>query len=99
MELFHNAKIVRLCSHHEKFLLADDDEESVVQDWSSLSKAARWTMELVKDANNIIHLKKAHLGGLDFFTWIFIFASVLFFFFYVCFKAFDQEFSIDIDYA
>ncbi|XP_034690259.1 uncharacterized protein LOC117917899 [Vitis riparia] len=57
MELFHNAKAVRLRSHHDKYLLADDDEESVIQDRSGSSKTARWTVELVKDADNIIRLR------------------------------------------
>ncbi|CAI0410765.1 unnamed protein product [Linum tenue] len=32
MEFFHKAKVVRLRSHHDKYLLADDNEESVLQD-------------------------------------------------------------------
>ncbi|OVA09097.1 Protein of unknown function DUF569 [Macleaya cordata] len=51
MELFHNAKAVRLRSHHEKYLLAEEDEESVCQDRNGSSKTARWTIEFIQDGN------------------------------------------------
>lgn len=51
MELFHRAKTVRLRSHHDKYLLADDDEESVSQERNGASKRARWTVEFVEDSN------------------------------------------------
>ncbi|KAF5479222.1 hypothetical protein F2P56_000065 [Juglans regia] len=51
MELFEKAKMVRLRSHHEKYLLADDDEETVCQDRNGSVMNARWTVEVVKNAN------------------------------------------------
>lgn len=53
MEIFHNAKTVRLRSHHDKFLVADDDKESVVQDRHGGSRRARWTVELVKSVDGL----------------------------------------------
>ncbi|PON59465.1 Actin cross-linking [Parasponia andersonii] len=51
MELFHKARVVRLRSHHDKYLLADDDEETVVQDRNGSVRNARWSVELVQHAN------------------------------------------------
>lgn len=51
MELFHRAKTVRLRSHHDKYLLADDDGESVNQERKGASKRARWSVEFVEDSN------------------------------------------------
>ena len=51
MELFQNAQVVRLRGHHDKFLFADDDEKSVSQDPNGSVKNARWTLEMVKNAN------------------------------------------------
>ncbi|XP_042513310.1 uncharacterized protein LOC122088195 [Macadamia integrifolia] len=56
MELFHNAKAVRLRSHHEKYLLAEEDEEGVCQERNGSSKRARWTVEFIENAN-VIRLK------------------------------------------
>ncbi|XP_023521623.1 uncharacterized protein LOC111791035 isoform X1 [Cucurbita pepo subsp. pepo] len=47
MELFQKAKVVRLKSHHDKYLLAEDDEESVYQDRNGSVKNAKWTVEFV----------------------------------------------------
>ncbi|TKY58782.1 hypothetical protein E2542_SST15853 [Spatholobus suberectus] len=60
MELFHHAKAVRLRSHHEKYLLADEDEESVTQDRNGSSRNAKWSVELVPEFNNIIRLKSCY---------------------------------------
>ncbi|XP_071928486.1 uncharacterized protein [Coffea arabica] len=60
MELFHNAKAVRLKSAHNKYLTAEEDEESVTQDRNGSSKAARWTVEFVDNAENIIRLKSCY---------------------------------------
>ncbi|KAG7985475.1 hypothetical protein I3843_03G027100, partial [Carya illinoinensis] len=51
MELFEKAKMVRLRSRHDKYLLADDDEETVCQDRNGSVMNARWTVEVVKNAN------------------------------------------------
>lgn len=51
MELFQTAKDVRFRSRHDKYLLAEDDEESVCQDRNGTVKNARWTVEIVENAN------------------------------------------------
>lgn len=53
MELFQNAKTVRLRSHHDKYLIAEDDGESVCQDRHGGSKYARWTVEYVKSIEGV----------------------------------------------
>ncbi|KAH6815686.1 hypothetical protein C2S51_020506 [Perilla frutescens var. frutescens] len=60
MELFLNAKIVRLKSCHDKYLTADEDEESVVQDRDGSSKAAKWTVEFVENSDDIIRLRSCY---------------------------------------
>ncbi|OMO51652.1 hypothetical protein CCACVL1_29668 [Corchorus capsularis] len=60
MDLFHNAKAVRLRSHHDKYLLAEEDEESVTQDRNGSSKNARWFVEFVPGHQNIIRLKSSY---------------------------------------
>lgn len=60
MEFFHNAKAVRLRSHHDKFLIAEEDEESVTQDRNGSSKSAKWTVESVPGSQNIIRLKSCY---------------------------------------
>ncbi|GAA0184668.1 hypothetical protein LIER_31956 [Lithospermum erythrorhizon] len=57
MELFKNAKAVRLRNIHNKYLTADEDEESVTQDRDGSSKNAKWTVEFV---DNIIRLKSCY---------------------------------------
>ncbi|KAF8408038.1 hypothetical protein HHK36_007178 [Tetracentron sinense] len=59
MELFHNAKAVRLRSHHEKYLLAEEDEESVCQDRNGSSRSAKWTVEFV-EGSNFLRLKSCY---------------------------------------
>ncbi|KAL9247731.1 hypothetical protein vseg_021132 [Gypsophila vaccaria] len=53
MELFKNAKTVRLRSHHDKYLMADDDKESVIQDRNGGSRRARWTVEHIKSGEGV----------------------------------------------
>ncbi|KAK6116479.1 hypothetical protein DH2020_049772 [Rehmannia glutinosa] len=60
MDLFHNAKAVRLKSSHDKYLIAEDDEESVTQDRNGSSKSAKWTVEFVENADTIIRLKSCY---------------------------------------
>ncbi|KAL3643931.1 hypothetical protein CASFOL_011863 [Castilleja foliolosa] len=60
MEFFRKAKTVRLKSHHNKFLTADSDEETVVQDRSGSSSSAKWTVEFVDDVENVIRLKSRY---------------------------------------
>ncbi|OMO51649.1 hypothetical protein CCACVL1_29665 [Corchorus capsularis] len=60
INLFLNAKAVRLRSHHNKYLLAEEDEESVTQDRNGSSKNARWTVEFVPGSDNLIRLKSCY---------------------------------------
>jgi hypothetical protein len=60
MEFFERSKVVRLRSHHEKFLLASSDEESVYQDRHGTVKKARWTVEFVKGYDTVIRLKSCY---------------------------------------
>ncbi|KAL9267330.1 hypothetical protein AKJ16_DCAP26449 [Drosera capensis] len=60
MDLFHSAKAVRLRSHHDKYLLAEEDEESVMQDRNGSSKNARWTVEFSDGADNVVRLKSCY---------------------------------------
>ncbi|CAA0823399.1 Actin cross-linking protein [Striga hermonthica] len=58
MEFFIKAKSVRLKSHHDKYLTADSDEESVIQNRSGSSISAKWEVEFVSD--NVIRLKSRY---------------------------------------
>ncbi|CAL0311957.1 unnamed protein product [Lupinus luteus] len=60
MDFFHHALAVRLRSHHVKYLIAEEDEESVTQNRNGSSKNARWTLEYVPHNNNIIRLKSCY---------------------------------------
>ncbi|PWA37892.1 Actin cross-linking [Artemisia annua] len=64
MDLFRNAKAVRLKNIHNKYLHAEDDEESVSQDRNGSSKNNRWTVEFVTnhqdDDITIIRLKSCY---------------------------------------
>ncbi|KAF3540970.1 hypothetical protein F2Q69_00020397 [Brassica cretica] len=65
MEIFRDARSVRLrSSAHEKYLVADDDEESVIMGRNGSSKEARWRVELVPGSEKIIRLKSCHGGYL-----------------------------------
>ncbi|XP_054775782.1 uncharacterized protein LOC129284355 isoform X2 [Prosopis cineraria] len=57
---FQNAKAVRLRSHHDKYLLAEEDEESVTQDRNGSSKNARWVVEPVPGYDFVIRLKSCY---------------------------------------
>ncbi|KAK9272358.1 hypothetical protein L1049_002729 [Liquidambar formosana] len=60
MEFFNKAKAVRLKSHLNKYLLADEDEETVRQSRNGSSRQARWTVELVEGNSHLIRLKSCH---------------------------------------
>ncbi|XP_076900531.1 uncharacterized protein LOC143554718 [Bidens hawaiensis] len=62
MDLFHNAKAVRLKNHHNKYLYADEDQESVSQDRNGASKNNRWTVEFTDtlSSQTIIRLKSCY---------------------------------------
>ncbi|CAN0857619.1 hypothetical protein LINGRAHAP2_LOCUS6838 [Linum grandiflorum] len=53
MELFEKARVIRLRSHHDKYLLADEDQEGVSQDRNGMSRNARWTVEIVEGYQGI----------------------------------------------
>lgn len=57
MEFLKQAKVVRFRSHHNKYLLADDDEVSVWQNRDGTVKNARWTVELISQNSNTLRLK------------------------------------------
>lgn len=59
MELFQNAKSVRLRSRHDKYLLAEYDQESVCQDRNGSCNNAKWTIEFV-DSTNVLRLKSCY---------------------------------------
>lgn len=61
MDLFQRAKAVRLRSHHDKFLLAEDDDERVCQHRNGTTRKARWQVELVVDDDQpLIRLKSSY---------------------------------------
>ncbi|KAI3467414.1 hypothetical protein Pfo_024077, partial [Paulownia fortunei] len=60
MELFLHAKAVRLKNSHDKYLTAEEDEESVTQDRNGSSKSAKWAVEFVENSDNIIRLKSCY---------------------------------------
>lgn len=51
MDLFKKAKVVRFRSHHDKYLLADDNEEIVCQDRNGTIKNTRWAVEFIENSN------------------------------------------------
>ncbi|KMT17145.1 hypothetical protein BVRB_2g040570 isoform A [Beta vulgaris subsp. vulgaris] len=60
MEFFQRAKVFRLkCSHHSKYLLADEDEDRIKQTRDSSSNRARWYYELVEGKANVIRIRSS----------------------------------------
>ncbi|KAF9623858.1 hypothetical protein IFM89_005443 [Coptis chinensis] len=60
MEFFKNAKVIRLRSYHDKYLLAEDDEDYVCQDRNGSSRNARWTVDFVDGSENVIRLNSCY---------------------------------------
>ncbi|KAJ8760970.1 hypothetical protein K2173_022008 [Erythroxylum novogranatense] len=60
MDFFRKAKAVRFRSHHDKYLIADEDEESVIQDRNGSSKSAKWTVEVVPGSQHILRFKSCY---------------------------------------
>ncbi|RWW86447.1 hypothetical protein BHE74_00004776 [Ensete ventricosum] len=60
MELFARAKVVRLRSHHDKFLVAEEEGEHVSQDRDGSARGARWTVERVDGAPHVVRLRSCH---------------------------------------
>ncbi|OIV90267.1 hypothetical protein TanjilG_08304 [Lupinus angustifolius] len=59
MEFFQKANVVRLRSYHDKYMLADDDQEGVYQDRNGAYKNAKWSVEIV-EKSNVIRLKSCY---------------------------------------
>ncbi|KAL0449897.1 UNVERIFIED_CONTAM: hypothetical protein Slati_1546100 [Sesamum latifolium] len=53
MDLFRKAKTVRLISHKDKYLVAEEDCLTVSQDRDGSTKNAVWTVEFVEGKNCI----------------------------------------------
>ncbi|XP_024974945.1 uncharacterized protein LOC112513055 [Cynara cardunculus var. scolymus] len=62
MEFFNKSKIVRLRSHLNKFLTADDDQQTVRQSRNASSTRSRWTVEMVEGKSHVIRLKSCFSG-------------------------------------
>lgn len=61
MEFFTKTKAVKLRSHLEKYLIADEDLETARQTrHGSSRKAAIWFVELVDEKNHVIRLKSCY---------------------------------------
>ncbi|CAL9086910.1 unnamed protein product, partial [Musa acuminata var. zebrina] len=60
MEFFARAKAVRLRSHHDKYLEADEDEEHVTQDRDGTSRGVRWTVERVDSVPHVLRLRSCY---------------------------------------
>lgn len=60
MEYFQKNKAVRLKSHLDKYLVADDDQQTTRQSRNGGSKRARWFVELVEGKIDTIRLKSCH---------------------------------------
>ncbi|XP_074577723.1 uncharacterized protein LOC141834172 [Curcuma longa] len=60
MEFFSLAKAVRLRSHHDKYLVAEEDEEHVTQERDGTSRKARWTVEHVDGPPHVLRFRSCY---------------------------------------
>lgn len=60
MEYFTKAKFIRLRSHHNRYLIAGSDGESVKQSKQGQIPQARWAVELVQDKRNTVRLRSCY---------------------------------------
>ncbi|CAN8304297.1 unnamed protein product [Cochlearia groenlandica] len=60
MELFTKSNTVKLRSHLKKFLVADDDQETIRQSRKGDRRQAIWTVETVVEKPNLIRLRSCH---------------------------------------
>ncbi|WVZ14621.1 hypothetical protein V8G54_012187 [Vigna mungo] len=59
MEFFQKAKVVRLRSYHDKYMLADENQENVFQDRNGCYNNAKWEVEVIENSN-FIRLKSCY---------------------------------------
>lgn len=61
MEFFNNTKAVKLRSHLDKYLVADDDQETTRQSRNGGSRKSRWLVEVVdRGTSATLRLKSCH---------------------------------------
>ncbi|KAJ0253250.1 hypothetical protein HA466_0109660 [Hirschfeldia incana] len=60
MEIFQNAKAIRIRSSHNKYLGAVHDEETVIQEKKGSTKNTQWTVEPVRGSDHVIRLKSCY---------------------------------------
>lgn len=60
MEFFNKTSAVKLRSHLDKYLIADDDKETVRQSRNGSSRKAKWIVEFVESKHHVIRLKSCH---------------------------------------
>lgn len=60
MELFSKGNAVKLLSHHNMFLLADEDQKTIRQSRKRCSRLAIWTVETVIGKPKLIRLRSCH---------------------------------------
>jgi hypothetical protein len=60
MEVFQKAKAVKIRSHLDKYLVADDDRKKVRQSRNGSSRKAVWFVELVEGKNHAIRLRSCY---------------------------------------
>lgn len=60
MELFQNANVIRLQSYNDKYIIAGEDEETVVQDRDGSTKNSLWTVEFVVGKRDVIRLRSCY---------------------------------------
>lgn len=60
MEIFNKAKAVKLRSHLDKYLVADEDLQTVRQSRNGSSNKAKWIVELVDNKSHAVRLKSCH---------------------------------------
>ncbi|ESW23180.1 hypothetical protein PHAVU_004G025300 [Phaseolus vulgaris] len=59
MEFFQKAKVVRLRSYHDKYMLADENQDNVFQDRNGCYNNAKWSVEMIENSN-FIRLKSCY---------------------------------------
>lgn len=57
---FFNKKAVRLRSHLDKYLVADEDQQSVRQSSKGSTRRARWIVEIVDTNSHVIRLRSCY---------------------------------------